>query len=227
MALFDWVLSYWTFDEWSWTAVNDELGANNWTATSMTRTTWIISNCGSFDGSTKYVTLANSPDSTLISNAWTISYWMNKAWNPSSIMASIVSNDNSSWARQFVAWINTSWQFYFERAGAQIASWWTIMSNSTWYNVVVSYNWTNVISYLNAWAANTTNTMTALPTTANVLNFGRRQYTGSNKYFYWLIDEVCIRDRVLSSWERTELYNSGSWVQYSATASTSNMFQMF
>lgn len=225
MALFDNLIHYRKFDENTGSTVWDSVWSNTWTVTSMTRTTGEINSCGSFNGSSAFVTLTDWANSTMISNARTISYWMYKNANASSILASIIANDWSTWNRQFAMWINTSWGFYFERNGVTIVSWWTTMSNSVWYNIVVTYNWTNLISYINAGSANTTTAMSALPTTWNPLYFWKRNYTGSEKYYNWRLDEVGIRSRVLSSTERTELYNWGSWLQ--PTLSTNNNFLLF
>lgn len=221
MALFDNLVDYWKFDENTGSTVWDYTWWNTWTVTGMTRTTGKINSCGSFNWTSNFVALTDWANATMSSNAWTISYWMYKNANASSILAAIIANDWSTWNRQFAMWINTSWGFYFERNWTQVSSWWTTMSNSVWYHIVVTYDWTNLISYINAGTANTTAGMSALPSTANALYFGKRNYTWSEKYYNWRLDEVGIWSRVLSSAEITELYNWWAWIQPTAWAQSS------
>lgn len=211
-----WLEMYWKLDESSGTAVDEIRWWNDGTASTASWTTGKINNWYSFDGSSKSISMTTWASSILSSKAWSISYWMNKAGNPASVFWAIIACDNSTWQRQFAMGINTSWQFYFERYGTQVVSSGTTFSNSTWYHIVVTYDGSNLKSYVNGNStADTTTAMVNLPSSANILTFGKRQYSGSEKYYNGILDEVGIWSRVISTTEISTLYNAGSGAAYS------------
>jgi hypothetical protein len=84
---------------------------------------------------------------------------------------------------------------------------------NTWSHILITYSGANVSFYVNGVFNNTV----ATPFWAEFGAYGYTSigaFTNSSLFFNGTIDEVAIWNRVLTSTEITELYNSGSGKQY-------------
>lgn len=76
---------------------------------------------------------------------------------------------------------------------------------SGWNNILLNYNWTQYDIYINTEKQSEyINTLTLLSN--KDLYLGKRN--GENQYFDWIIDEVKMYNRSLSTWEIKQLYES-------------------
>lgn len=204
MALTDNILAYWKLDESSWNA-DDSVWSNDLTNSNVTYTTWKINNCWSFNNSTSYYTC---PLDFQSSSAFSVSYW----FNPSSF----ASPDNhirfeekiilgSLWTAAWCYLIDSSsWYSQSFTVAATFAT-------GNWYHVACTFaSWT-FLYYVN-WSLIQTKTSRTTNTGAKSTQYIWREWAWN--YFHWLLDELGIRDRALTWTEVTELYNSGSWLQY-------------
>lgn len=188
---------------------NDSIGSNNGTDTNITYSTGNgkITQGAGFNGTSSWINIWNGLNSTMTGSAWSIVIWWNSTWTAHQIM---VANDNNTGTRQFAMWILNS-QVYFERAwAAVIFNTWTTVS--WYYQIIFTYTWGRLYWHLNN-SAITDVAMTALPSSTNNVNIGRRQYTGSNLYYNWALDILLFYNKALSSQERTSLYNGWTWIQ--------------
>ena len=94
-----------------------------------------------------------------------------------------------------------------------------VLTTSTWYHVVITYDGSKLASGIKIYVndSNTTvyinyDTFTGSSSSTNILQLGRASLGGN--YFNGILDEISIYNRVLTSIEVTELYNSGAGKQY-------------
>lgn len=211
-------VSYYKF-EWN---SNDSVWSNNGTDTSITYSSGNgkILQWAWFNGTSSFISIWTWLNTTMIWSSWSISFWGNSTTAAHQIA---IACDNNTGARQFACWILNS-KIYFERAGT-----WVIANTGTtvsgYYQVVFIYTGGTLYWYLNN-SLITSVAMSALPTSANPIQIGRRQYTGSNLYYNGALDEIWFWSTNLSSGERSELYNSWNWISYPFNTN-SNFFMFF
>lgn len=230
MALDTNLVSYYKLDSNS----NDSVGTNNGTDTSVSYVSGKIGNAGSYNGSTSRTSLWNK-----VLSSWTtatISMWINNSnaaqwqdvtilsnqydtWNYWICLARTTSGTSNDW-NWFFWWGWGSYYWY----GANTFS----LPTSTWTHIAVTVNWATMKQYIN-WAEYSSVTYWANInfTSANNMFFWQSSYLYAWRYFNWLIDEVGIWSRALSSTEITELYNAGAWITYPFTAGVLTAFFMF
>ena len=197
---------------------NDIIGGNNGVVTGATLTTDRFSNTNrsySFNGSSSNISTWTWLNTTLTSNAWSISIWFNATnLSDSNVFGKyLMAVDNSSGVRQFAlgigsTWSTNPWQFWFEKTstGTQHGLWGTTITTGTWNFLTVTYNWTDLKSFINWWTQNTTSAMTPLASSTNSLNIWRRQYPSFEWYWNGSIWESLLFSRALSSSEVSALY---------------------
>lgn len=224
--LSDNLVSYWKLDESSWNA-SDSVGSNTLTNTNVTYATWKINNWGSFNWSSSYFTSSWS----VVSWTWPVSMfaWVNiTSIKDSNTIISKRDNNNSwlffwkiysNWKQQFQDYNGSLFQFPNTPSN-------TVMSAWTWYHVWFIRNWTSWTFYLN-WVSDWTITASSnLSWNTQSLKIGIDSVDWSWSCFNGKIDEVWVRNKVLSSTEITQLYNSWAWLQYPFTTETSPSFLM-
>lgn len=228
MALTDNLISYYKLDSNS----NDSVGSNNGTDTSVSYVAGKIGNAGSYNGSTSYSWMGNVLDQDG-SSAFSISLWIKYSSTGNDM---IVTKQLSSW--------NFTWYSVWRNATAGKIEF-TIVSTPSnllvahfpddyndwnWHHLVITYNWNKNTSgcvwYID-WGSITlsaiTNSLTWSSTTTAPFNIGSRN--NWNLPTNWLIDEVWVWSRALSSTEITELYNWWNGLSYPFW--TNSAFLMF
>ena len=229
MSLTDWLVSYWKLDEASGTTAFDSVGSNDWT---LEGTAWWTTG--------KINSWVQSPDSTnnAYVNMWThpvlswnfsVSIWVKKTWN-------------NPWWYTYFAWGNNFNNFFsFTNFNSSNNYWIRLRTFTTfeqtliswintwqWYHLVATRDWNNLKWYVD-WnlTLNVTNSIVWV-TLSNQQFYFLWHKTGSsfNQNFIWVIDEIGVWNRVLTSTEITELYNSWAWLQYPFTSESSAWFLM-
>lgn len=212
MAITDGLVSYYKLDG----DATDVLWTNNGTASNVSWAAGKINNAGSFNGSSAYISVPDSPNLRL--TTLTISMWINISWTKS--IEQIPLRKDTSWTRHlwgFVVQANTTniqSQMY---NGTQYLSNTYTLSIWTWTNVIMTIswswwimnfyvNWTKIWNSVNLWNF----TAPTLP-----LYLSRyHEFSQGWGYFNWLIDEVGIWNRALTQDEITQLYNGGNGMAY-------------
>lgn len=227
MSLLTSLISAWELNEASGNAV-DSHGSNTLTETSGTigASTGPGGSGGSRDfeqGDTEYFTIADNTDLSTGDIDFTIEAWVNaesltsnpviasKGWT-SSIDA------NAEWA---LFYSNATSRFRFDKAASTtavnvVANNFGAPSTGTWYHILAWHDAANnqIGICVNDGTPNTTSTSTGV-------NDGNRAFViGASilQSLYWdgLISKVRFWKRILTSGERTQLYNSGSGLAYSS-----------
>jgi len=217
-SLLNGLVSYWKLDETSGT-VTDEKGANNGTVTGATQnqTTSKIGKSVLFDASTEKIDCGNTTSLSLTS-AGTISAWIYATGDYSGYPV-IVSKENWATDRNgYTLAIRNDGYLALELADGTssvhaISS--STVTTNAWHHVVgvweVSSNTLKV--YLdNTAGSNTSLTMTPVTNTYNFKIGNDGAADDANWVGY--IDEVGIWNRILTSGEISQLYNSGSGKTY-------------
>lgn len=207
MALTDNIVSYWKLDESSGNA-SDSVGSN--TATNVGIATYSagkINNGVNLDGSSQYFTFDTCPQTG--NGSFSISAWV-KADTLGSANC-IVSFGTSSTSQAITFDLRGSKLYADFYAGTTVTGA-TTLSTATWYFVVLTFDGTNIRLYLNA-----SLDATSANTSANIVDGSGaigRAFWASGNYFDGLVDEIGLWSRALSGSEITQLYNSGTGLQY-------------
>lgn len=226
MALTDNLISVWEMDEASGNAL-DSHGSNTLTETSGTigAATGKINGARDFEatGDTEYFEIADNADVSVGDTDWTISVWVygeTLASNP--VIASKGWSATPGANSEFALFYSTSnSRFRFDARGSTT----TTTVNATNHGAASAGNWYHVVAWhdsvnnvigisINAGTENTT-------AKTDGVNDGTASFvvgSSPSQSFYWdgLIDQVAIWRRVLTSDERTSLYNSGDGLAYSS-----------
>jgi Protein of unknown function (DUF2793)/Concanavalin A-like lectin/glucanases superfamily/Chaperone of endosialidase len=174
----------------------------------------------SFDtGTGKYLTIADSATLSVGANQdFSVAAWIYFQATPSGAKG-IIGKGNASVSYNNCEYLlgtsGTSLLWYVRSANLNAG---ITLAASTWYFVVAWYDATADVQYIQvnngtpAQFANATGSFDS----ADPVEVGRQpQYTGSAA-FNGLIDNVMFWKRTLTAGERTELYNSGNGLDYSA-----------
>lgn len=212
--------SVWELDEVSGITAFDAYASNNGiNNNAIVNQTGIINKAYSFNGTSSNVILGAVFNTVLISNAWSFSLWI----KPVDITkgAYILANDNNSGVRQFSFGMgfsgagapSTLGKIYFERAGSPLVGDVGVALTIAWNHVVVTYDGTSLKTYVNG-SLNSTTAMLALPSSANSVYLGQRQYSNYQTWFKGLIDQLAIWNKTLTIEEVVALANSGNGLAY-------------
>ena len=206
------LLVYYTADN----TPNDALGNYNGTLVNgATYGTGIINNGFSFDGVNDYVDVGSR---TGFNNtqSFTFSAWI----NGTILNRTLVSNgDTTSGGASLGTWNSGSGRKIALLKGTGVSQCFgnTTLSSSTWYHLVAVHTpydgvTANVQFYVNGSADGSAIFDIGTPSGSNNQHIGAS--TDLVAFFSGIIDEIGIWNRDLSSSEVTELYNSGSGLQY-------------
>lgn len=221
MALIDNLVAYWDMGEASGNAI-DVHDDNDLTETNGTigSAAGKVGNCRDFEaGDTEYFTLADNADLSTGDIDFTWQVWFNAETLAN--FPVLFNKGVSSGTREYVLFYNTSTSrlnFIVQgTAGAEstaVANNAGALSTGTWYCV---HCWHDSVNNEIGIAVNA-GTPDTDPHTAGVLDGAGAFSIGSSPsqslYFDGLIDEVGFWKRVLTSGERTSLYNSGNGLAY-------------
>lgn len=222
MALTDNITSYWKFDESSGDAA-DSVGSFTGTNTSVTYSNTapaVIGNYAVFNGSSCF-TLSSGV--VPASGDFSFQFWFygNNAsgqifcdWSLSKRNIYIQANANKI-------------EFYRGDGGTSQSASPVItatLSNNTWYHIVVTQSGTTGSIYVDAGTPVTSNvTYTGGASTSQTNYFAVYNNGSFTNYLTGRLDESGVWSRALSSLEITQLYNSGSGLQYPFTGTLNNL----
>jgi hypothetical protein len=198
----------------SWWKLNgnasDSIGTNHGTVNgaTLTSTGCKSGQCYSFDGVNDYVNIKN-PGNVFDGKNITLSAWV--VYNRGNDYQRIIDR---GYANQFSFWISTSPQLglSLDTLGTDIDS-----SSSckilpgVLTHIVYVYDSETVWMYKNGvYCSSLTSASGVLDSSTNDIRIGARVDTGSNRYWNGSLDEVMVWNRVLSSTEIQQVYNSFS-----------------
>lgn len=226
MSLLTNLISYWKLDEASGNAL-DAHGSNDLTDTNTVGSaTGKISNARDFEnGSNQYFTHADSSDLSTGDIDFSFSFWMNPESFPS--FESVFTKDDFSGNREYGSYYDTSanrlkfYVFGFVGGGffVEVAcNNFGAMSAGTWYHVVCWHDSVNdqIGIAINAGTADTASCPNGCIDGTAPFRIGQLG-GGATNSFDGLIDEFGFWKRVLTSQERTDLYNGGAGLAYPLT----------
>jgi hypothetical protein len=222
MALIDNLISYYSLDEASGDAI-DAHSTNDLderTASAVGATTGKVNGCRDFEESTSGSSFRYS-DATLHNfgdEDFTIACWI----NPESIAANmwIITKLAGAGLRQYALLFSNSsgtlqWRVSNDGTAIVNETWGAFdLSTGTWYFIVAWHDSVNNVIGLsvNDGTAETTAHSTGVFQSSQRFSLGA--VGNSNASYDGLMDEVGVWGRVLTSSERTELYNSGNGRDY-------------
>jgi hypothetical protein len=225
-ALTDNLVAYWKLDEASGTRA-DSVGSNTLTdINTVTSATGKINNAGQFTKSNnEALSIANNTDVQLGDIDWTVTAWVYLDSEPGQMDIISKATGFSTGTREFEL-MYLSDRFVLNTGGfispVATADNFGAVSTSTWYFIVAWHDAAgNTINIsVNNGTANSTATSGSFGTQ------GSGEFTigsyNANQTTLWTydgrIDEVGLWKRVLTSQERTDLYNSGAGFAYPFTA---------
>jgi hypothetical protein len=236
MALLDNIAAYWKMEESSGNSrVDATSGGHDLTDSGgVPSTTGIIGNAaGNFDGSADYLYSTDKIIDMGAGNAYSISFWIEGDTSANNGRA--VNLCSSSNGAELYLRFNTSTEIvarFFDGATTYDSTTQAVSASGTRYHVVITVDTSNDMRfYVNN---SEVGTATAVGATrsgsapANGVSFGRHPNVAGN---WWKgnVDEVAVWDgKTLDSSEISQLYNSGSGLQYPfGESSTNSSFFMF
>lgn len=228
MALTDDLISHWKLNEASGNAV-DSHGSNTLTETSGT----IASGAGKIDssrdfesGDTEYFEHSDNSDLSTGSTDFTVCFWA-KGESLINNMCAVTKGGFSAMTHEYAIYVNTSGsaKFRFTVGGYSL----TILDSTTtisagnWYFVVCWYNDSGptLNIQVNNSGVDSVDYYYGMMDTTTAFRIG-----ASTAGLYWdgLIESVSFFKRILTSDERTQLYNSGNGLDYDDFVPTSSPF---
>ena len=209
------LVAYYKLDESSGDA-SDATGGGNTLTNNTGATTYVsskINNGALFNNtSTKYLWINNSLTFTSTGTR-TWSCWV----NVSSFAADgyILDNLMSDTSKRFILYSGSDSKIHMFANGNEVTT--GVLSTGTWYFVTCTQNGSTFELFLNGTSQGTT-TLGGLSYTTSKFWVGQSYATGGNGRS--TIDEIGLWRRKLTSSEITQLYNSGSGLQYPFTVTT-------
>ncbi len=220
MALTDNLVAYYKLDEASGNAT-DALGANDLTNTNgVTAATGKVSGARSFAAaSSQYLTHASNASFVTGDIDFTVAGWVNPTTTGSFPVIANKGWAGSGSTREWILYINGTPQFEFsvekaDGSGSAAVQWGTGPSTSTWYHVVAWHDSVNnqLCIAVNNGTPVTSSYSAGVSTGTGAFQLGRSE--GQSIFWNGLIDEFGFWKRVLTSGERTSLYNGGNGFAY-------------
>ena len=220
--LWDGLLAYYTADN----TPNDSTGnGNNGTLVNgATYGTGIINNAFSLDGVNDYVDLGNNFNFN-VNNTFSFNFWIDRTTGSAySTLFSKIDSSLKGYSIRLDNNINGKIQFQMSDNLTNISSYITTnqLANLNTHMITISYDGLNtsascviyVDGALVASSRSITGTGASLITNINTAKIGVNSFSGGVHYYKGILDEISIYNRVITPTEVTELYNSGSALQY-------------
>jgi len=229
MAITDGLLSWWNCNEITGNTIYDTINNVDGTIEDTTHTTHVagkIYNGLDFDGAEYGVQLGNNYDFEK-NESWTWSFWLkqdNAALLDTDCAIIICESHQPSFTERwgYVFYLsstdrkNISVYLYHNASPSTFrmieAGTYEYITGNTWHNVIITYNgnssYTGLKIYIDnvdrtAYGGNTGTLDTIVNGTNNTLRFNDYNYDGK-------LDEIGVWDRVLTSGERSQIWNNGS-----------------
>lgn len=201
MALTSWLYAYYKLD---WDAT-DVLWINGWSATSVTRPAWKINQCASFNTAT--IEIANNAEFNV--GEWSIAFWMKTSYT--SYQPVMAMNDNINDNRYIATSRTTSSKVWvYDFTWTAVIEWTASVCDGSRHHIVITSDATSTIFYID-WASSGTFSgaiMYSWVADSNI-NIWYRAFDAD---YLWDLDEIWFRNRVLTSWEVSQLYNWWVWL---------------
>lgn len=224
MALTDDLIAFWEFEEASGTRV-DAHGSNDLTDNNtVAQGTGKVGNCADFEKSnSEYLSITDNADLSLgADQAFTIAAWVNFESLVADASQGIVVKDTTFLREYYLIWSFTALRLQgavFNSSGTATtvdANNHGAVSTGAWLFVVFWHDPTaDVIGIqVNNGTADTAAHSTGTRDTAAAFSIGA--LGNGSRYMDGLIDQVGFWKRVLTADEKTELYNGGAGLAYSA-----------
>lgn len=177
--------------------------------TSSITTTGKIANSFDFVPASSDYILDGSPPDFSGTNPFSVSLWIYSDSNADCSYFWYTPNNSTSNIKiqQF-----TDNKVYFERGGVSIG---LNITTGAWTHYVMTYDGTNLIAYKNGIATSTGDT-NSLSSSTNILQFGRKNTSGS-LFYDGKMDEIGVWSRALSAEEVKRLYNGNGGLTYDFT----------
>ena len=219
--LWDGLLAYYTADN----TPNDALGTYNGTLVNgATYATGIINNAFSLDGVNDYVDVGNNFDFN-VNNTFSFNFWIDRTTG--SAFSTLFSKIDSSSKGYYIRLdnnINGKIQLIMADDVTNYSIYTTTnqLANLNTHMITISYDGLNtsascviyVDGALVASSRSIFGTGASLTTNINNAKIGVNSLSGGIQYYKGILDEISIYNRVITSTEVTELYNSGAGKQY-------------
>lgn len=208
-SLIEDLVAYWKLDEASGTRADSTGRGNDLTDNNtVTSRTGKVGDAASFDPLVgEWLDVADNADVSLTDTDWTVSAWYNE--DTTADYRAIGFKDDG-----LQLFLDTAGNAYYRTGGFHDTVAATGLSTGTWYHVVMWWEASTNTKYISfdngtpvSVAGVTAPTDTAAFTLGKYPNF-------AGFYFDGMIDEVGVWKRILTSDERTALYNGGSGTTY-------------
>jgi hypothetical protein len=221
MALSDNLVSYWKLDEASGNALDahgsNELTDNNTVGTA----TGKINDGRDFEETnSEFFSRASNSDLQTGNIDFTFQAWIK--YESISGTQQIIAKDVDT-SREYELFLTAAAEprcSVFVGGADTTVAWGASLSSATWYCLHAWHDSVNnqIGIVVNAGTPVTASTSAGVDTGAAAFHIGSRAYPGFENYFDGVIDEVGFWKRVLSSQDRTDLYNSGNGLSYASFA---------
>ena len=208
------LVSYWKFDENSWTTAFDSVGSNDWTANNsrVIWNAWKINNGADFTQGNDWITVSHN-SSLNITSAITIGWWIKTSSLTTTqyILNKRVFNSVNWWELTYA--VSGKCFVRFNQGSVWNTFRLDSVSNYTtdWQFWVATYDWSTIRLYIN-WTLDASQSASfTIGTNTTVLYIGRDE---QSVFSNLLLDEAFIANQALNADEVSFLYNNWDWLQY-------------
>ncbi len=213
------LVGWWPFNG---NAIDESVNTNDGTVNGATLTTDRFGNANSaysFDGTSNFIEIPDSPPLRLNNTDFTISFWVdvNTFGNGSNATAFLFkrgSGSNNGWIIDANSGDSYSLEYQVSSGTNPNVSSNTIISTNVWHNLIVRYSLAtqNIAFYYDGVLDGSPSSILPTPNSScsSVLRFGYDTYPPNP---YWLngnLDDIGIWNRALTQQEITDLYNACS-----------------
>lgn len=224
MSLLTSLISYWQLDEASGSRADSHGSSTLTDNNTVASATGILNSAADFEsGNSEWLSAADSTDLSTGDIDFTIACWVNvESFAASTADRTVLAKDDAAGNREYRLWfIGTDgiphWLVMNNGGANASADWGSALSTGTWYHLVV---WHDAAANEIGLVVNAGTPVTAAfangPADSTAEFVIGRLNEGAGRYFDGLIDEVGFWKRVLTSGERTSLYNGGAGLAYSS-----------
>jgi hypothetical protein len=217
------IVGYWRLDEAASAMRVDAVSANNLSDNGTVGSgTGVLNTDGTFNGSSQYLTVADAQELRLAGSK-SFSVWakLSSKSADGTVFGKWVSTSNKfEYILQYIH-ADDRFEFVASMTGAGTSNYVVKANNfgspstATWYHVSCGYDHQNNLIFIAVNAGTRNTTSTSGSPGGNVANFtvGRND-DGTQQYWDGEIDELGMWNRVLTTTEATNLYNSGAGLAY-------------
>lgn len=212
--------SYWNLDETSGDR-SDLVGSRTLSDNNTVGyATGKYNNAADFEaGNTEYLSISDANWGSEPTGDFSFSFWIKPETLPSTDYV-IIGKDQSG-GRSFYIGLKSTGRIEVGINDTSFATSDATVTAGSWFHIVFTYDYVTsgnsvMKIYINGNQSGSTvsNAVGPMADTTTEWCFGRRTFTGSELYYDGLIDEIGFWNKVLSTTEITDLYNSGNGNSY-------------